>query len=183
MPSATLRLREGGRWGGRDGGTSEQDRWVMARRQPGGDLRAAGSRSRWWAAGLTGVGLAGLVDVLVFQQLLGWRHFYHRSTMAVGLTSDGLLDLADNFRAVTATRPSCSHRTCATGCSNAQDTPMLPASDRHMADRRTPSVQQAHRPQSGRRVRQQARMRNSAATTRYRADWVSASCQARLAGW
>jgi uncharacterized membrane protein len=40
------------------------------------------------------VGLAGLVDVVVFHQLLGWHHFYDRSTQAVGLASDGLLDLA-----------------------------------------------------------------------------------------
>jgi uncharacterized membrane protein len=40
------------------------------------------------------MGLAGLVDVIVFHQLLGWHHFYDQSTMAVGLTSDGLLDLA-----------------------------------------------------------------------------------------
>jgi uncharacterized membrane protein len=66
----------------------------MARRQPGSDVRVEGSRRSWWAAGLTGVGLAGLVDVIVFHQLLGWHHFYDRSTMAVGLTSDGLLDLA-----------------------------------------------------------------------------------------
>ena len=59
--------------------------------QPGTGSRA---RGRWWPAGLTGVGLAGLVDVIVFHQLLGWHHFYDRSTQAVGLTSDGLLDLA-----------------------------------------------------------------------------------------
>jgi hypothetical protein len=66
---------------------------VMARRHPGRDSRAAGSPRSWWAAGLTGVGLAGLVDVIVFHQLLGWHHFDDRSTVAVGLTSDGLLDL------------------------------------------------------------------------------------------
>lgn len=32
--------------------------------------------------------------MIVFHQLLGWHHFYSRSTLAVGLTSDGLLDLA-----------------------------------------------------------------------------------------
>jgi hypothetical protein len=31
------------------------------------------------------VGLAGLVDVIVFHQLLGWHHFYDRSTMWRGL--------------------------------------------------------------------------------------------------
>jgi uncharacterized membrane protein len=66
----------------------------MARRQPAARPRAGGSWRRWWPAGLTGVGLAGLVDVVVFHQLLGWHHFYDRSTQAVGLASDGLLDLA-----------------------------------------------------------------------------------------
>jgi uncharacterized membrane protein len=66
----------------------------MARRHPGSDARVEESRRSWWPAGLTGVGLAGLVDVIVFHQLLGWHHFYDRSTMAVGLSSDGLLDLA-----------------------------------------------------------------------------------------
>ena len=66
----------------------------MARRHPGGGSRAEGSWRSWWPAALTGVGLAGLVDVIVFHQLLGWHHFYDQSTMAVGLISDGLLDLA-----------------------------------------------------------------------------------------
>jgi uncharacterized membrane protein len=40
------------------------------------------------------MGLAGLVDVIVFHQLVAWHHFYDRSTGTVGLASDGLLDLA-----------------------------------------------------------------------------------------
>ncbi len=55
---------------------------------------ASRRQGRWWPAALTGIGLAGFVDVIVFHQLLGWHHFYTRSTQAVGLTSDGLLDLA-----------------------------------------------------------------------------------------
>lgn len=66
----------------------------MARRQGGAGSGAGGTPRRWWPAGLVGVGLAGLVDVVVFHQLLGWHHFYDRSTEAVGLASDGLLDLA-----------------------------------------------------------------------------------------
>ncbi len=31
------------------------------------------------------------VDEIVFHQVLGWHHFYDRSTPAVGLLSDGLL--------------------------------------------------------------------------------------------
>jgi uncharacterized membrane protein len=66
----------------------------MARRQEGTRSGAGRSRRRWWPAGLVGVGMAGLVDVIVFHQLLGWHHLYDRSTEAVGLASDGLLDLA-----------------------------------------------------------------------------------------
>ena len=47
----------------------------------------------WWPALAAGAGLAGLVDVVVFHELLHWHHFYDRSTPAAGLTSDGLLDL------------------------------------------------------------------------------------------
>jgi uncharacterized membrane protein len=49
-------------------------------------------RRVWWSALVTGVGLAGLADVVVFHELLHWHHFYDRSTAGVGLTSDGLLD-------------------------------------------------------------------------------------------
>lgn len=35
------------------------------------------------------------VDEIVFHQLLGWHHFYDRSTPAVGLLSDGLLHAAE----------------------------------------------------------------------------------------
>ncbi|WP_432482202.1 DUF2243 domain-containing protein [Kineococcus esterisolvens] len=38
-----------------------------------------------------GVGLAAFVDEVVFHQLLHWHHFYDRSTLEVGLVSDGLL--------------------------------------------------------------------------------------------
>jgi len=48
-------------------------------------------RSSILAAGLIGVALAAGVDELVFHQVLGWHHFYDRSTPAVGLLSDGLL--------------------------------------------------------------------------------------------
>jgi hypothetical protein len=32
----------------------------------------------------------GLIDETVFHQLLHWHHFYDKSTMAVGLVSDGI---------------------------------------------------------------------------------------------
>ncbi len=35
------------------------------------------------------IGLAAFVDETVFHQLLHWHHFYDRSTLAVGLVSDG----------------------------------------------------------------------------------------------
>lgn len=40
---------------------------------------------------LIGVGIMAAVDEIVFHQILGWHHFYDRSTPAVGLLSDGLL--------------------------------------------------------------------------------------------
>ncbi|MGW0466274.1 DUF2243 domain-containing protein [Streptomyces sp. NPDC003027] len=35
------------------------------------------------------------VDEIVFHQVLGWHHFYDRSTTRVGLLSDGLLHTAE----------------------------------------------------------------------------------------
>jgi uncharacterized membrane protein len=43
-----------------------------------------------WSGILAGFGLAAFIDETVFHQLLHWHHFYDRSTMAVGLVSDGL---------------------------------------------------------------------------------------------
>ena len=40
---------------------------------------------------LIGVGVMAAVDEIVFHQLLGWHHFYDRSTPDVALLSDGLL--------------------------------------------------------------------------------------------
>lgn len=44
-----------------------------------------------WSGVLAGIGLAAFVDETVFHQLLHWHHFYDKSTVAVGLVSDGLL--------------------------------------------------------------------------------------------
>ncbi|MBW5422460.1 DUF2243 domain-containing protein [Streptomyces sp. BG9H] len=41
--------------------------------------------------GVLGVAVTAAVDEIVFHQLLGWHHFYDRSTPGVGLLSDGLL--------------------------------------------------------------------------------------------
>lgn len=44
--------------------------------------------------GALGIALMAAVDEIVFHQLLGWHHFYDRSTSQVGLLSDGLLHAA-----------------------------------------------------------------------------------------
>ncbi|GEA89330.1 DUF2243 domain-containing protein [Cellulomonas cellasea] len=43
------------------------------------------------AGAMIGVGLMAAVDEIVFHQLLGWHHFYDRSTSQVALLSDGVL--------------------------------------------------------------------------------------------
>jgi uncharacterized membrane protein len=46
-------------------------------------------------SGLTiGVAVMAAVDTIVFHQILGWHHFYDRSTPDAGLLSDGLLQSA-----------------------------------------------------------------------------------------
>jgi uncharacterized membrane protein len=47
------------------------------------------------AAALLGAALMAAVDEIVFHQLLGWHHFYDRSTASIGLVSDGLLHAAE----------------------------------------------------------------------------------------
>jgi uncharacterized membrane protein len=47
------------------------------------------------AAALVGAALMAAIDEIVFHQLLGWHHFYDRSTSSVGLLSDGLLHAAE----------------------------------------------------------------------------------------
>ncbi len=43
---------------------------------------------------MLGVAIMAAVDEVVFHQLLGWHHFYDRSTSSVALLSDGLLQTA-----------------------------------------------------------------------------------------
>lgn len=61
----------------------------------GGGVQAASPRldpRRSLGAGaVIGIGLMAAVDEIVFHQLLGWHHFYDRSTSEVALLSDGLL--------------------------------------------------------------------------------------------
>ncbi|MET9926816.1 MULTISPECIES: DUF2243 domain-containing protein [unclassified Streptomyces] len=45
--------------------------------------------------GVIGVAVMAAVDEIVFHQILGWHHFYDRSTSGVGLMSDGLLHTAE----------------------------------------------------------------------------------------
>jgi uncharacterized membrane protein len=40
---------------------------------------------------MIGVGVMAAVDEIIFHQILGWHHFYDRSTTEVALLSDGLL--------------------------------------------------------------------------------------------
>lgn len=58
-------------------------------------------RGRNLVAGLLlGVGIAGFVDEVVFHQLLHWHHFYDRSTLEVGLVSDGVFHAFSWFAAI-----------------------------------------------------------------------------------
>jgi uncharacterized membrane protein len=52
-----------------------------------------GRSSLFWPGVLVGIGVAGTLDEVVLHQLLGWHHFYDRSTTSVGLLSDGLFHL------------------------------------------------------------------------------------------
>ncbi|PZG01568.1 DUF2243 domain-containing protein [Micromonospora deserti] len=58
-------------------------------------MRAVDRRASALAAGIIGVAVVAAVDEIVFHQVLGWHHFYDRSTPAVGLLSDGLLHAAE----------------------------------------------------------------------------------------
>ncbi|AWT41067.1 MULTISPECIES: DUF2243 domain-containing protein [Streptomyces] len=44
---------------------------------------------------LIGAAVTAALDEIVFHQLLGWHHFYDRSTTQAGLLSDGLLHTAE----------------------------------------------------------------------------------------
>jgi len=44
---------------------------------------------------LIGAAVMAAMDEIIFHQLLGWHHFYDRSTPAVGLFSDGILHAAE----------------------------------------------------------------------------------------
>jgi uncharacterized membrane protein len=54
----------------------------------------------YWAGLLLGVAAMAAVDEIVFHQLLGWHHFYDRSTPDIALISDGLLHAGELVVAV-----------------------------------------------------------------------------------
>ncbi len=58
-------------------------------------MQTAAERRSFWVAALIGAGLMAAVDEIVFHQILGWHHFYDRSTPLVGLMSDGFLHAAE----------------------------------------------------------------------------------------
>jgi uncharacterized membrane protein len=51
--------------------------------------------SSYWSTVLIGVAVMASIDEIVFHQILGWHHFYDRSTPEIGLLSDGLLHAAE----------------------------------------------------------------------------------------
>ena len=62
---------------------------------PARGAEAPARRPTLAAAALVGAALMAAVDEIVFHQVLGWHHFYDRSTPEVGLLSDGLLHAAE----------------------------------------------------------------------------------------
>lgn len=64
-------------------------------RLPGNGSGAPDLRRSVLAAAVIGVAVMAAVDEIVFHQILGWHHFYDRSTLSVGLLSDGLLHSAE----------------------------------------------------------------------------------------
>jgi uncharacterized membrane protein len=57
---------------------------------PSWEARAERSAQNAWSGVLFGVGLVSFIDEAVFHQILGWHHFYDRSTPEIGLVSDGI---------------------------------------------------------------------------------------------
>lgn len=66
-----------------------------------GDRVPENRRASLRATILIGIGVMAAVDEIVFHQLLGWHHFYDRSTPMLGLLSDGLLHAAELIAIVT----------------------------------------------------------------------------------
>jgi uncharacterized membrane protein len=49
----------------------------------------------YWSAFAIGAAMMAGVDEIVFHQLLGWHHFYDKSSSEIGLLSDGVLHAAE----------------------------------------------------------------------------------------
>ncbi len=62
---------------------------------PHPDTTVADRRRSLLVTAAIGVGLMAAVDEIVFHQLLGWHHFYDRSTPQIALLSDGVLHAAE----------------------------------------------------------------------------------------
>ena len=62
---------------------------------------ATNTRSlNFWAGIFFGLGAIAFIDETVFHQLLHWHHFYDKSTLALGLISDGLFHAFSWFATV-----------------------------------------------------------------------------------
>jgi uncharacterized membrane protein len=61
---------------------------------PGAGPAAVDRRRSLLTGAMIGVALMAAADTVVFHQLLGWHHFYDRSTPDISLLSDGLLQTA-----------------------------------------------------------------------------------------
>ncbi|WP_129725999.1 MULTISPECIES: DUF2243 domain-containing protein [Bacillaceae] len=61
---------------------------------------SAYSNRNLWAGILFGLGLVAFIDEAVFHQLLHWHHFYDKSTVAIGLLSDGFFHAFSWFATV-----------------------------------------------------------------------------------
>ncbi|RIX50201.1 DUF2243 domain-containing protein [Paenibacillus nanensis] len=53
-----------------------------------------------WSGILIGLGLVAFIDEAVFHQLLHWHHFFDKSTLAIGLISDGLFHAFSWFSSI-----------------------------------------------------------------------------------
>ena len=53
-----------------------------------------------WSGVLFGLGMVAFLDEVLFHQILGWHHFYDKSTTEIGLLSDGLFHAFSWFATV-----------------------------------------------------------------------------------
>lgn len=53
-----------------------------------------------WSGILFGIGMVAFIDEAIFHQLLHWHHFYDKSTLAIGLISDGIFHAFSWFATV-----------------------------------------------------------------------------------